>query len=46
MGGGFMMVQFTYLRVALRGAVFEVSESNDDCLADTAMAIWRATLII
>jgi hypothetical protein len=26
MGGGFMIVELTYLRVALRGAVFEVSE--------------------
>jgi hypothetical protein len=28
MGGGFMIVELTYLRVALRGAVFEVSESK------------------
>ena len=28
MGGGFMIVELTYLRVALRGAVFEVSKSK------------------
>ena len=28
MGGGFMIVELTYLRVTLRGAEFEVSKSK------------------
>ena len=28
MGGGFMLAELTYLRVAVRGAVFKVSESK------------------